>query len=1339
MIRDYYLGLDMGTGSVGWAVTDRSYCLCRAHGKDLWGVRLFESANTAEERRQFRCNRRRLDRRNQRIQWLQEIFAEEIAKVDPGFFLRLKESRYVPEDKRDLEGRIPLLPYSLFVDKNYTDKNFHKEYPTIYHLRKELLSSKEPKDVRLVYLALHHIIKHRGHFLFAGIEAEKVTDFSAAFKEFVKRVQEEELDFNIVIDEEKADKVKNILESTTLTKSAKASRLIAELHANEKCEKALLKLITGCKVKLSEIFNKEEYDDCEKTQISFAEAAYEDYVAVVEEELAEQFVVIAAARAIYDWSVLVNILDGEQNISEAKVKIYEKHRKDLQYLKKLVKTYLTRDDYRKIFVVPDAKYSNYCAYIGMTKINGKKVSLEGKMCSKEDFYGFLRKEVCNKLADNEETAYLKNEIELGTFLPRQVSKDNGVIPYQLQLKELKAILKNASKYLPCVAENAEKIEQLMTFRVPYYVGPLNVVKENQVNFAWAVRRSNEKIYPWTFGEVIDEEASAEQFIRRMTNKCTYLVGEDVLPKDSLLYSKFMVLNELNNLRINGEKISVAMKQQLYEELFQRYRKVTMKKLRQYLEKEGVIDKVAEITGVDGDFKASLRAYHDFKEKLTGVELSRAQKEELILNITLFGDDKVLLKKRVKKLFPELTEKQIKAVCTLGYKGWGRLSKRFLEDITTPDLETGEACSIMRMLWETNDNLMQLLSNKYQFIPAIEEINGSGQTEKITYEVVEKMYVSPAVKRQIWQTLQIVDELQKVMKGAPERVFLEVAREKTDTGRTLSRKRLLQDLYKNCKEEERNWIEEIETKDEHSFKSDRLYLYYTQKGCCMYCGKKIDLQDLWDANMYDIDHIYPQSKVMDDSIRNRVLTCRTCNAKKTDEYPLRSEIRQKMQPFWKGLFVKKLIDEEKYKRLTRSEEFSADELAGFIERQLVETRQSTKAVAEILRQVMPETEIVYVKAKTVSAFRQDFGFIKVRELNDYHHAKDAYLNIVVGNTYFVKFTKDAARYIAKNPGRSYNLKKMFTSGDVVSGNEVAWKSGENGTIKNVRKVMSKNSVLVTRKSYEVQGGLFKQQIVKKGKGQVPIKGSDVRLQNIEKYGGYDKATGAYFMLVESLDKKGNLKRTLEYIPLYRKVELENDAEDLNEYLLKECDLKEPRVILKKIKADSLFSVDGFKMHLSGRTGKQLIFKGANQLVVGEEQKKVLKKIVKIVNQLKENKNYKINNYDAIKQDELEKLYDLFLAKLTDTLYGKRFEAQIQTLSAGKEQFLKLLPEEKCRVLYEILHLFQCQSAAANLSAIGGPGHAGILVLNNEISSCNDIKLINQSPTGIFEQVIDLKTV
>ena len=59
---DYYLGLDVGTNSVGWAVTDESYNLLKLKGKSAWGVRLFDEANTAEKRRKDRSNRRRKKR-----------------------------------------------------------------------------------------------------------------------------------------------------------------------------------------------------------------------------------------------------------------------------------------------------------------------------------------------------------------------------------------------------------------------------------------------------------------------------------------------------------------------------------------------------------------------------------------------------------------------------------------------------------------------------------------------------------------------------------------------------------------------------------------------------------------------------------------------------------------------------------------------------------------------------------------------------------------------------------------------------------------------------------------------------------------------------------------------------------------------------------------------------------------------------------------------------------------------------------------------------------------------------------------------------------------------------
>lgn len=123
---------------------------------------------------------------------------------------------------------------------------------------------------------------------------------------------------------------------------------------------------------------------------------------------------------------------------------------------------------------------------------------------------------------------------------------------------------------------------------------------------------------------------------------------------------------------------------------------------------------------------------------------------------------------------------------------------------------------------------------------------------------------------------------------------------------------------------------------------KLYLYYAQMGRCMYTGERIDLGQLLSSEaLYDIDHIYPQSRVKDDSIDNRVLVKRTVNEKKTNIYPLEAEIVRRQSGFWKMLMDKGLISKKKYERLTRRTGFSDDELMQFAARQLVETRQSSR--------------------------------------------------------------------------------------------------------------------------------------------------------------------------------------------------------------------------------------------------------------------------------------------------------------------------------------------------------------------------------------------------------------
>ena len=122
-MKKYSIGLDIGTTSVGWAVVeDGTQKIMRKGKKALWGVRLFEEAQTAAERRGYRSTRRRYDRRRNRIKLLQEEFNSEINKVAPDFFIKLKESKYLEKDEKNKTIK-------LTKEEKRAVKQYYDEYP----------------------------------------------------------------------------------------------------------------------------------------------------------------------------------------------------------------------------------------------------------------------------------------------------------------------------------------------------------------------------------------------------------------------------------------------------------------------------------------------------------------------------------------------------------------------------------------------------------------------------------------------------------------------------------------------------------------------------------------------------------------------------------------------------------------------------------------------------------------------------------------------------------------------------------------------------------------------------------------------------------------------------------------------------------------------------------------------------------------------------------------------------------------------------------------------------------------------------------------------------------
>ncbi len=1373
--KKYYLGLDLGTSSVGWAVTDEKYQLRRAKGKDLWGSRLSDEASPSADRRSHRTNRRRTQREKARIGLLTEYFAEEIAKVDPGFLIRLQESKYHYEDRSKENQQ----KYAIFNDENYKDDDYFTEYPTIFHLRKELLESNEPHDVRLVYLALLNMFKHRGNFLNSSLDTgtDSDLDMSAAWREFATTAELFDIVFGEALD---IKKIESILGEKGASRSRICENLCEYLGVKraDKQKYELLQLVTGKTVKLVNIYNvngNEVVSDEDKGfSICFRDTGYEEKSIQAKEMLGDDyFALIEAAKQVHDIGLLANITKGHKYLTQARVEAYQQHQEDLVLLKKVLKKYDMKA-YNKMFRVMEGE--NYSAYVGSVNSSDKKIRRNGgNGRSSEELYRTIRGFLKNFPQDDDVVSILER-IESENFLPKQLTSANGVIPNQVYVKEMAAILKNAEEYLPFLQEKdesgysvSERILMLFSFRIPYYVGPIGqkYVDEKGYN-VWAVRKEGQKtgrVLPWNFEEKIDTKRTAEKFIERMVRHCSYLTEERTLPKASLLYEKFMVLNELNNLRVLGEEISVEQKQDIYKELFLKGKKVSISCLESYFKERGIVtsEKKDFLSGIDveGGFKASLSSLGKFRGVLGEdalLESNQAMMEDIVYRGTIFGDDKNFMKNYITERYGKvLSDEQIKRILGFKFTGWGNLSKEFLE--MEGKSEDGITRSIMLALWETNDNLMKLLSDKYTYRETL-EAKASRMDKPLSEwcpEDLDGMYLSAPVKRMVWQTLKIINELVNITGHTPDKVFVEMAREDGEKGRrTNSRKKKLMDLYNAIGKEGREWQSEIDKYTDADLRQKKLYLYYLQKGKCMYSGERIDLHTLLtDNTAYDIDHIYPQHFIKDDSIENNmVLVKKQNNAEKSDSYPIDAGIRGKMFCFWRMLEEEGFITKEKYSRLIRTTPFTEEEKASFVSRQLVETRQGTKAITQILQHALPETTIVFSKAGEVSAFREEYDMVKVRCVNELHHAKDAYLNIVVGNAYFTKFTSNPLNFIRAASKKSnearykYNMKNIFLY-DIWDGEDIAWvgtkDNPQSTTLMMVKNTVRKNSALLTKRTYIAHGAFTGKDTVyparnAKKQGYIAVT-QDPRLSDVTKYGGRTSISNMCYCLA---GYKVNGKRTLslEGLPIYLgNIETLSEAKIiayLEETLALEYANKtvsDITVKLRCVRFNSLLKIDGFHYYLGGKSVVRVLLQNAEPLFLSEELAEYVKKIekaqtIRFYGEVDQSGNR------LISKQANQNLYNELLHKITEETYKAKKNSIGNILQEGQETFEKLTLEEQIEVLLQIIVWCGIPCNAVDMSKIGGSKLSGKCTIDKKITNCKEAKIIYTSATGLITKSVDL---
>lgn len=1274
----YYIGVDIGTNSVGWAVIDENGYLLNKGKHHLWGSRLFDQAQTAQNRRNYRSSRRRYNKRKERIRLLQMIMSDMVLEVDSSFFIRLEKTTFLDkEDKKAILKDNYKMNYNLFCDEDYNDKDYFKVYPTIYHLRKKLCESDEKADPRLIYLALHHIVKYRGNFLYEGQElhlepSNKEEDLKILFdilgknNDTVYDISEEQIQFIL----------KTVVEN--ISKTAKVDECMSQLKLNsedKKIVKEFMRGLVGNKFNVSKLYMHEDlqFDD-EDLKLQFSDKSYEEKIMEYENVLEEKMEFIDLMQRFYSWIELSKIVGSDSqhaSISGAMVNIYESHREDLRTLKEVMLK-IGKKEYDEMFKPTSKNVVNYYNYVNPVACSGDKT---------DGFYKYVKKAI--EKSDDSRKDEILQKIANETYMLKQTSKNNAYIPYQMQKDELIKILDHQEKYYPVLKENRDKIISILEFRIPYYYGPLDGNKQ----FGWLIKKKgkeNERILPWNHQEIVDVQETAAQFIKKLTNYCTYLPIEKVMPQKSLTCSMYEVLSEVNKIRIDGKLLSIDTKNRLIEDLFFKRKTVKEKDLINWLKQNQLT--VGEITGYQKEkaFSSSLAPWIDFKEIFDEINDSNYDLiEKIIEDMTIFNEGSIL-KERLKKAY-NLNQNKVKKIMKLKYSGWSRLSKKLINGIRA-DNKFGSSVSILDVMKESHMALMEIINDQdLGFKQIIEKENFKNETGSFEYEDIENLAGSPALKRGIWQTLQVIEEIKNYMGHEPKNIYIEFAREEQEKVRTTTRVKKLKSIYNDIKNQldvhGKEVYSNLNKQDEKSSIEKRLYLYYTQLGKCMYSGESLDIDKLSD---YEIDHIFPRTLTSDDSLDNLVLVKKKENQRKLDDLVLPLEIRNKMEVFWKKLYDNGLITQTKYYRLMR-DEFRRDQIDKFINRQLVETRQIIKHVANIIENHYEDTKVFTVRANLSHEFREKYGIYKNRNVNDFHHAHDAYIACIIGRYIQIRFPGLEAKYVygqyMQNVKKTKNNIDKENHGFIINSmkyecidedtGEVIWNPER---ILDYIKCFNYRDVYITKKLDTNNRELFNVTILpndknsEKGKTKATIPVNKLR-SNVRKYGGF---SGLQSDIVAIEGKKGKkIDRRLINLPiLLRYVSIEDQCKYIMENN-KYSDVK----IIKKIKKNQLIEIDGICYYLKSADELDTAY----QLILSRDDNEMIYRIDRAI----QNNDF---SYFDNKKENIDELYRLICHKMIEN-YPKYKKKVYEFIKEREEEFFELDNSQKCIVIFEMIRVMK----------------------------------------------------
>lgn len=1363
----YNLGIDIGTNSVGWCVGDAKGQLLKYKGKNMWGVRLFDEAQSAKVCRINRSTRRRLQRRRTRILKLREIMQPMIENVDKEFYKRLDESFYYRKDKSVQAKNI------IFADDNYNDIDYYRDNKTIYHLRQKLLYNKEKADPREIYMALHHMLKYRGNFLYSGQKFDAIDEVKTVLYDAIDMLKECNGDKKLIniYDEELIISIEEELKRKEKTQQIKEAIVneLAEKKWDLKYSKEFANAILGYKFNTTILFNDDSIhaEDGKALKISFSDSNFEQEEDNYKILLEERYTTVEMLKKIYSWFVLQKILRGKKYLSDAMVEKYRIHAEELRILKELFRKYATPSEYgdffhKELMKNKDNYVPNYANYIKGTKRCGKTLQE-----AKKNLYDNINTILGDKAKEDNGYINIRKAMEEETFLSKQNEICNAYIPFQLNYIEMEMIIDNQKQYYPELEKNKELLLKILTSKIPYYVGPLNAYKGVR-SFAWMNKKKgmeNLPLYPWNVDEIVDIDATAERFITRMTRQCTYLPDEKVLPINSLIYQRFNVLQELSQITINNKKLSVKDRNKIIKDLFENKKSIDEEKLVKWLRNNiyaNINDKSSyTIKGYQADkrFASNLGSYITFTKILGCIDSSNEEMiEEIIYWLTVFEDKSIVRRKITMKYGDRINEEQINKIIKLNYSGWGNLSAKFINGIKGEKNTT-----ILQMLIEPDErfrtlpNMMQIINTDSKIKEIIENNRKKYDGTEKLLDVVNDIYTSPKNKRGIWQCMNIISEIIDIMLEKPNQIFIEFAREDGEKERTKTRenrlKYALKKLKEECVDEYNDKINKELNNNSKRLDEEKVYLYFMQNGKSLYTGNILDINKLEEC---EVDHIIPQSVVDDNSLDNKALVLKGENQEKMNRLVQQVEFKDSKfdtvtrNVFWEHLHSVGMISDKKLSNLQKQ---TIDDVLtrGFINRQLVETRQIVKTVANLIQDYYNnEVKVIEIKASLSTQIRKKYTkervgengywerktsgnmFFKNRELNDFHHAHDAYLATIIGiyiQSVYPNWRKEIDYSEYKKMYRNYyennknNKKAIFQAMlgkfeqkviDEYTG-ELTW----DGTkiVADINKIFCYRDYYISRKVEEGTGAFYKETIYKKGNSDklIPLK----KGLSTKKYGGYSGGEKAYCTLVKVIEND-NKRFELVEIPINISKEISKGNITLEEYVTQKVNSKCIEILRRKIQKYQLIELENEGLYYLVSANEIV---NAKQLILGGKNQRYNRLVAHLAD----------GSFDRMEPDEYRQditdFYNFLQEKIQNEYRG--FSSTMKRI-AETTAFDRLDEKGKAQFIMELLKLTKANSEYPCLKKTGIKGLSDRMGRKSGFSLGKKITFIDKSVTGMHER-------